>query len=513
MSGEYQSTVTGGKIVEVVFTPGFREYKVTGMPVPECLGQVAHQALLLERAAAELAAAREQIQEMEAERDELRAAEVPAEASIETAITAAGDVAGELCHGDEIVIARREEEPEVSAPVLVVEEDPVSAASEALVVAPPAEGEAEPPTPETPAPPPPVESVSPQEKTRRISQIAQAEIIREIVMHPNFTHSGRLEGHNISAILRNLVQGRTGMSDKQWSNTYTALRIKKFITLRTYADRPKLAYAAVIDFARIAAAIRQGDLFAGDEEADKTFKGNFLKTADVKAGESSTADDESPKFAPKEGVSPVHTRNSPQVTSQPAPAVPAAKPPSRPSVAAPLPKSGSQLRQERYERKQREEAEAARRPVARRSSPRLSDDMLKDAEAVLPEYAEIGEAEWEAMKNEDETKFLLALTHPDIEGQRFETSAEVLSLAVDAGRIKLQNEKGEHDLQKLPGIIKSLKNGSQPKISFENTDGKLSLELTELGREYLATQLRRIRQSVIRATEPQDRRRRSARAA
>lgn len=491
MIGEHRSTATGGNTVRITFSPEARERSFKASAAKK-LGEAANSALSLENDLDELRAT---IEEVTAERDRLAATQVTlvtktplGEIDSQTEIiqvepdeSAIKPV--ELEDGDEIVVSRESEK--------ATEEDKNNAFGEAEVAA------AEASSLETSQPPVPLaEEVKPsREEVYRLSRLAQTEILREIITHPDFTHSGRLEGHNVSAIIGELVKNRTGMSDKQWQNTYKTLRMKKFIILSTYKDRPKVAYAARVDLELVANAIEIGGLFTSEEDA--LFKEHLSELRAKKTqrvsdvGQSQTQTQVIAKAEPAQNpVSPA---------TPPPPVIAAVAPSSRPPVA--LPKSGALRRAERYEQRQREEAIAAQRQVEGVISgirQRSNAEVSRRDDTILPSYEKISEAEWKVMNGDNDLKLLVAL----ITDKTGETQAELLRIVVEAGRIDIGN-----DSKKLADIIKRLKNTSRPKIEFtpadKTEDGMLRLELTEAGKEDLATQFRKVQLAVIRAKEAQ----------
>ncbi len=482
MSGEHQSTVTGNKIAKVTFSPEASGYQVVGVPAQESLAKAAQTAMMLE-----LAAARVRVLELESERDGLLAARPGDAVEFEADLTLGGEAE---------VYARVDSAPDAFAP------EPAATEPEAPAVSSPDELETSPP----PAPPEGVadedklEAKPSRKELRRISRINQSEILREIITHNDFDPSGRLEADNISGLIKKLVQARTGMSDSQWDNTYTVLKQKKLIKLSAYEGNLKKSYAVTIDMERLAEFIEKEKDKLFEQEEDEVFKKYFAELRDKPANPADPVD-APPPSAP---VAPPRAAPRPPI-AHPAPpaAAPSSPPPATESkpAAAGLPLSGTMRRHLAHQAK---EAAALRqsRPGTQRSARGRSptDELVGPVEVIVPKYAEVTEEEWEAI-TEDDVRFLLALSSDHVRAVDSTTSDKLLLAIVEAGRINANDDSGVYDPKIMSSIIKELRLPPQPKIVFSQPDGKVKLELTKAGEEYLAIQFRKVRLAVTRARE------------
>lgn len=479
MSGEHQPTVTGDKPARVTFSPEASGYQVTGVPARESLAKAVQNAMMLE-----LAAARARVLELESERDELR------EASAEPVFAAEVD----LTDGIEEAIAAQAADALADGGLAPIGEDPAVPEAEAE---PPAPAEPDPVEPEIPAPaepdeletPPPapaeggpIEETKPsRNETKRLSRISQTEILREIIMHEDFVPDGRLDAPNVSGLIKKLVQERTGMSDAQWKNAYTVLRQKDLINLCPYDDNPKKSYAVIVDMKRLAEFIEKSKLFEREEDAN--FKEYFAELCEKKV----KPDDSKASAVP----APPAAAPSPSVAPKPA---------SPPAYQM----STKQRRQFEYEESERLEREAARngaKPGTVRAARRsFVEDFVGPVEVIVPKYDEVTEAEWEAI-DDDDVRFLLALSSNTVRAVDSTKSDKLLLAIVEAGGINANDNDGVYDPKIMSSIIKELRLPPQPKIVFSQPGGKVKLELTKAGEEYLAIQFRKVRLAVTRARE------------
>lgn len=488
MSGEYRSTATGGNIVRITFSPEAKEQTFRASAAKK-LGEAANSALSLENDLDELRAT---IEKVTAERDRLAATQVAFVTETPPIQIEVGANNAQIGAGDSVIEpAGLGEEAEVvmfDRSTEAADSDEDKASNEAEVAA-----------TETAslevlqtATPLPAEARFSRKEVRRLSRSAQSQIIREIVSHEDFIPSGRLEVDNVSGEIKKRVMQRTGMSEEQWKNTFSALRQKNIVTLETYPHNPKRSFALMIDVGAIAKAIEKNELFTSKE--DESFKEYF---SEMRARELSnvTKDDQ---LHPQALVAP-QTSQSPASQTTPQVADVVERPP-KPAIA--LPKSGALRRAERYEQRQREEREAAAQRDARTAIGGMRRHSVAEEidrnDIILPDYDKISEEEWKVMNGDDDIKLLVAL----ITDKTAKTQAELLREVVRTGRIDVKN-----DPKRLAAIIKRSKNIPQPKIEFtpadKAEDGMLRLGLTNAGKDDLATQFRKVQLAVIRAKEAQ----------